>query len=291
VADAETIVTTFQPVDLTEAQKRDARSYDKESVVVFNRNARGFKAGQSARLHSITDTHVIVKSDSRKASIPFRELGKVTVCQHKEMPLATGDRLQLKASGRSANNRKLANGELVTVKAVQSDGRIALTDGRVLAKEFRQFVRGYAVTSYAAQGKSVDHVLFSDSAVKAATNKQQWYVTVSRGKRGIHIFTTDKEQLRENIQRSDDRPSVMDLLAHAYRNDPYFQKVNRIWGERAAVLMTKGKRGREAFEAHKRRLAQSQTQGPSVERTVEQRVEPVRVQVQVPIKQSRSIGV
>jgi hypothetical protein len=26
-------------------------------------------------------------------------------------------------------------------------------------------VRGYAVTSYAAQGKSVDHVLFSDSAV------------------------------------------------------------------------------------------------------------------------------
>ena len=42
-------------------------------------------------------------------------------------------------------------------------------------------VRGYAVTSYASQGKSVNHVLFSDSAVKAVTNNQQWYVTISRG--------------------------------------------------------------------------------------------------------------
>jgi hypothetical protein len=65
---------------------------------------------------------------------------------------------------------KLANGELTTVREMQQDGRILLADGRTLAAGFRQFVRGYAVTSYASQGKSVDHVLFSDSAVKAATN-------------------------------------------------------------------------------------------------------------------------
>jgi hypothetical protein len=33
----------------------------------------------------------------------------------------------------------------------------------------------YAVTSYGSQGKTVDHVLFSDSTIKAATNAQQWY--------------------------------------------------------------------------------------------------------------------
>jgi hypothetical protein len=64
----------------------------------------------------------------------------------------------------------------------------------VLNQQFRQFVRGYAVTSYAAQGKTVDHVLFCDSAVRAATNDQQWYVTISRGRKSIHIFTTDKVQ-------------------------------------------------------------------------------------------------
>jgi hypothetical protein len=49
--------------------------------------------------------------------------------------------------------------------------------------------------SYASQGKTVDHVLFSDSAIKAATNQQQWYVTISRGRKGVTIFTSDKVQL------------------------------------------------------------------------------------------------
>ena len=112
----------------------------------------------------------------------------------------------------------------------------------MLDKNFRQFVRGYAITPYASQGKSVDHVLFSDSMTKAAKNQQQWYVTISRGKKGIHIFTTDKEQLRENITRSADRPSVMDLLAAHYQNDPRYRLIEQRWGQRAAVLMTKIRR-------------------------------------------------
>ena len=40
----------------------------------------------------------------------------------------------------------------------------------MLDKEFREFLPGYAVTSYGSQGKTVDYVLFSDSTIKAATN-------------------------------------------------------------------------------------------------------------------------
>lgn len=76
---------------------------------------------------------------------------------------------------------------------------------------FRQFVRGYAVTSYASQGKSVNHVLFSDSAVRATTNQQQWYVTISRGQKGVHIFATDKIELCQNITRSRDRTLALDF--------------------------------------------------------------------------------
>jgi hypothetical protein len=146
----------------------------------------------------------------------------------------------------------------------ESDGRIALTDGRVLDKNFRQFVRGYAITSYASQGKSVDHVLFSDSMAKAATNQQQWYVTISRGKKGIHIFTTDKEQLRENITRSADRPSVMDLLAAHYQNDRFYRLIEQRWGQRAAVIMTQNKRA-QAFRELRQRQRQAQTAAIKIE--------------------------
>ena len=76
---------------------------------------------------------------------------------------------------------------------------------------YREFSPGYAVTSYGSQGKTVDYVLFSDSTIKAATSAEQWYVSISRGRRGIRIFTPDKEQLFENICRTGHRPLAMEF--------------------------------------------------------------------------------
>ncbi|MEO6786457.1 MAG: hypothetical protein ABI318_10025, partial [Chthoniobacteraceae bacterium] len=138
-------------------------------------------------------------------------LDRVTVCRRRELMLAAGDRLQLKANAATADGRRLANGELVTVHAIRTNGEIPLDDGRVLPSDYRQFGRGYAVTSYASQGKTVDYVLFSDSTVKAATDAKQWYVTISRGRKGIRIFTSDKHLLRENVARPGNRALALDL--------------------------------------------------------------------------------
>jgi ATP-dependent exoDNAse (exonuclease V) alpha subunit len=171
----------------------------------------------------ITDKSFLLKNADKIRTVPFRFVERLTVCQPKELMLAAGDRLQLKANAKTRAGQRLANGELVTVKKVGANGRIRLTDGRVLQKDYRQFVRGFAITSYASQGKTVDHVLFSDSAVKAATNQQQWYVTISRGRKGITIFTSDKAQLRENILRSGNRELAIDLAEqrHLHRLDYY----------------------------------------------------------------------
>jgi len=127
------------------------------------------------------------------------------------MLLAKGDQLQLKANTALSDGKELTNGELVTVKAVQRNGKIELKDGRVLPENYRGFVRGYAITSYGSQGKTVEHVLFSDSTVKAATNNQQWLVTISRGTKAVKIFTPNKEQLRENVSRLGDRELAIEF--------------------------------------------------------------------------------
>jgi hypothetical protein len=204
-------VSTFESVDLTNAQKRDQRFYTDQRVVVFNRSTAGFDKSEVGRVIGINSQELIIESADKVRAVKFKHLDHLTVCETKELLLTSGDRLQLKANSKTRDGSRLANGELVTVKAVGPDGRIRLEDGRILEKDYRQFVRGYAVTSYAAQGKTVDFVLFSDSAVKAATNKQQWYVTISRGRRGIRIFTSDKRQLRENVLRSGDRELAIEL--------------------------------------------------------------------------------
>src|SRR4030095_7303558 len=79
---------------------------------------------------------------------------------------------------------------------------------------------------------------------KAATNQQQWYVTISRGKKGIGIFTTDKHQLRDQIARSGDRPLAVDLVGPGIRNSWFYRLVERRWGKRAAQIMELRRRAR-----------------------------------------------
>jgi len=128
------------------------------------------------------------------------------------------------------------------VKSVRADGGIELSDGRVLDSSFREFLPGYAVTSYGSQGRTVDYILFSDSTIKAATNAQQWYVTISRGRRGIRIFTPDKEQLRENVARSGHRPLAMEFAAgFAVR------RTVRLWDRLHGYLLRFGRRAADNF--------------------------------------------
>jgi ATP-dependent exoDNAse (exonuclease V) alpha subunit len=57
----------------------------------------------------------------------------------------------------------------------------------------------------------VDTVLVADAANRAATNHNQWYVAISRGRKNVVVFTSDKEELRANVQRSGDRKLALDL--------------------------------------------------------------------------------
>jgi conjugative relaxase-like TrwC/TraI family protein len=207
----EIMVKALVKRDLTSAQKRDERYYNGESVLLFNRGVAGIKQGAHGRLLHVGEHELFVKASGIVRSISFEELEHLSVCEPKEMALASGDKIQLKANARTADEKHLANGELVTVKRVEENGRIELEDGRILPENYRQFVRGYAITSYAAQGKTADYVIFSDAAIRAATNQKQWYVTISRGRKGIHIFTTDKQELRQNIASSGNRQLAIEL--------------------------------------------------------------------------------
>ena len=230
------IVQVLEKCDLTNAQKRDARFYPKDAVVVFNQKVRQAEPGANGKSLGIVKAGVLVEVNGKCVTVANKLLDKITVCLVREIPVAEGERLHLKANRKLIAGGRTTNGELVTVKAVRPDGGIDLADGRMLDKGFREFLPGYAVTSYGSQGKTVDHVLFSDSTVTAATNAQQWYVTISRGRRGIRIFTPDKIQLRERLVRSGHRPLALEL-AQGFRR----QHGNRLWDRLHGCLLRFGR--------------------------------------------------
>ena len=238
----DTTVQALDKLDLTNAQKRDDRFYPPEAVVVFNQKVRTAKPGATGKLAGIVKLGVLVEVDGKFVTVSNKLLDRITVCQQREIALSAGDRLHLKANRKLATRGRVTNGELVAIKTVRADGAVELADGRVLDKSFREFLPGYAVTSYGSQGKTVDHVLFSDSTIKAATNAQQWYVTILRGRRGIRIFTPDKEQLRENVARSGHRPLAIELASGFVP-----RRGVRLWDRLHGHLLRFGQRAADTF--------------------------------------------
>jgi conjugative relaxase-like TrwC/TraI family protein len=250
-------VQTLEKIDLTNAQKRDARFYPTDAIIVFNQKVRDAEPGATGKLAGVLKSSVLVEVGGKFVTVSDRLLNRLTICQTRELSVANGDRLHLKANRKLASGGRVTNGELVTVKSVGTDGKIKLADGRVLDASYREFLAGYAVTSYGSQGKTVDYVLFSDSTVKAATNAQQWYVSISRGRRGIRIFTPDKEQLRENIRRSGHRPLATEFGGSIRpqprdlwdRLHPYMMRFGKLAADRFCRL--KRKRSHERFLTRK----------------------------------------
>ncbi len=278
----DTTVQVLEKLDLTNAQKRDERFYPPDAVIVFNQKVREAEPGAKGKLAGILKSSVLVEVGGRLITVSNKMLGHVTVYLPREILVAQGDRLHLKANRKLASGGRVTNGELVTAKSVRPDGGVELTDGRVLDKSFREFLPGYAVTSYGSQGKTVDYVLFSDSTVKAATNAQQWYVTISRGRRGIRIFTPDKEQLRENVTRSGHRPLAIELAAGFVP-----RRGVRLWDRLHGHLIRFGQRAADTFcrlkLARRRHIKTTQKHEHKNTRMLGERPERSRAQ-------SRSIG-
>ena len=206
----------FDSLSWTEAQKRDARQYRAGMAVRFHRRHGGFNNGESVSVVAAeTNSLCVRRADGSEASFP---LGADCACfdvgESRVLKVAAGDRLLLQAN---AARKRFINGELVEVQAIQGDS-VVLTDGRVIPKNYRTFTHGYAVTSHAAQGKTVDEVLVvASSRSLPAISQQQFYVSISRGRDACRVFTDDAEMLRSHVTRSSARLAAVEVVPSVQR--------------------------------------------------------------------------
>jgi conjugative relaxase-like TrwC/TraI family protein len=127
---------------------------------------------------------------------------------------AAGDVLRITAGGKTKDGQhRLENGSLYTVKGFTREGDIRLANNWVVGKDYRHLALGYTVTSHSSQGSTVDRVFIGQSSESfPASNRQQLYVSVSRGREQAVIYTDDKAALAEAVKREDNRMSATELV-------------------------------------------------------------------------------
>ncbi|GAB1260741.1 MobF family relaxase [Aurantivibrio plasticivorans] len=209
----EKAVTRYRNLQLTEAQKADHNSYQKGQVVRFQLNAKSIRKGDQFTVSRIEKGKVFVedKNGSEKP-LDTRLAKRFSLYTPEQLPLAKGDSIRLTEGTKALNGSRLNNGAILKVDAINKQGDIVLEGGRVLDGSKGNFDYGYVTTSHASQGKTVPHVLIAQNTqLGGASGAEQFYVSVSRGKHSVEIFTDDKEALREQVERSQQRMSATKL--------------------------------------------------------------------------------
>ncbi|HXI71405.1 MAG TPA: MobF family relaxase [Verrucomicrobiae bacterium] len=206
----------FDSLSWTEAQKQDARQYRPGMAIRFHRSKAGFAKDETVAVIAIENGSIRAQRENGSESLFSLGRGSASfdVGEKRKLKIAAGDKLLLQAN---TVGKRFINGELVEVRAIQGDS-VLLADGRVIPQNYRTFTHGYAVTSHAAQGKTVDEVLVvASSRSLAAVHQQQFYVSISRGRERCQVFTDDAERLRSHVTHSSERLAAVETVPHVSR--------------------------------------------------------------------------
>lgn len=135
-----------------------------------------------------------------------RRLQGVTVYREVERGFSVGDRIQFTVPYR---DKRIANRELGTVKAIRSNGMLSiqLDSGRTVEFSMRKHPHldyGYAVTSYSSQGVTADRVLVdvdTHQAHEKLLNSRFAYVSLSRARYEAKIYTDNAQAIGVELSR------------------------------------------------------------------------------------------
>ena len=193
---------------LTRAEARDPLSYDKGDIVRFTRDyaGKGVTRGEAYRVESIDParTAITLKSeDGRAVDWRLRQwgAGKSQAFAPQLLELKAGDSIRF-----TRNDREMArvNGGRGIVMSVNEKSRTAIVQmskGRSETLNFdaardRHIAHAYVETTFAAQGRTADHVIIhADSRATNLVDQKSFYVGISRAKASATVFTNDRGKL------------------------------------------------------------------------------------------------
>jgi conjugative relaxase-like TrwC/TraI family protein len=240
LSESEHSVTRLQRLNLTDSQQRDVVTYEPGQIVEFHRIAKGavrggvqekrFKSGEQWEVLRREEGAVIVGKDGIEKQLPLEQARTFSVFERERIALSIGDRIRFTKNVKH-RGQKFLNNELRTVLDIH-EGKIIFDKGEIIRNAALHLDQGIAVTSHASQAKTVDQVIVS-VPVRAFSqaNEAQFYVSMSRARFAMHVFTDSKVALRDAVTRPSKRLSSWELHDLPEKDRALKAKLDRQWAK------------------------------------------------------------
>jgi conjugative relaxase-like TrwC/TraI family protein len=203
---------------LSGAQRAMAYNYEEGDVVRFTRGSKqfAFAKGDYARVEAVDrDANLLTvrAPDAHRVEYnPVRLFG-VEVFREEQRTIARGDRIQFRAPDRALG---VANGEFASIKFLDARRAVMQLDhGEEMTAaldRLRHIDHGYASTSHSAQGATVDRVIIDidTNLSPELVNRKQFYVSTSRARNALTIFTDDRARAGHAVNRTREKSLALE---------------------------------------------------------------------------------
>jgi hypothetical protein len=262
----------------TEAQRGDPVNYQAGMVVQFHQNVAGFRRGErlTVKRRDGYGRLLAERQGGSAVAVPLDHARRFQVYESRSLALAPGDKVRITQNGFTLGGQRLNNGDLRQVSGFTKSGDIKLANGWVIPKDYGNLTHGYCVTSYGAQSKGVDRVFVAESSESfPAADRQQFYVSASRFKEALTIYTDDKQQLLNAVSKSSERPSATDLVRHQFRTVRPMREMRTLRPSRLSGIQRLAHEAEQARQGADEMLKtgeRAQTVPENSERTIAQKV-------------------
>lgn len=220
-------VSILKNLQFTKAEKAAPENYRQGHILSFHQNIKGIKAGAKLEVTGASGAEITAKdARGKEYLIPITQAEKFNVFESRKITIAAGDKIRVTGNGKAMDGKHLFNGSTYNVAGFDRSGNIKLSNGSTLPKAYGHFNYGYVMTSHASQGKTTDKIIISQSSMSfRAASIEQFYVSVSRGRQAVSIYTDDKETLREAVRQSTQRRSATELIDITERQKHVIERV------------------------------------------------------------------
>ena len=148
------------------------------------------------------------------------------------MQVSVGDQIRVTAGFREGKN-VFKNNDVEQVREI-TDTELVLHDGRRMRRDGARIDQGVCITSYASQCRTVDQ----EVVLPDGTDAKGWYVSLSRARAAMHVYTRNKTALRQSVMQPGERKSVWELVQAVQRSNSQSRHAMMpdLWAARQAEI-------------------------------------------------------
>lgn len=205
--------------DTTQAERRVAKYYVAGDIIQPERDykAGSLKQGEMYKVLGVAPaktTDLVVENVLTRERTQFNpaRAAKISVYEPVQAELAAGDWVRVTRHNAQLD---LANGSRFEVLAVTPTTVTIGGGGRRLTLDPSSaplhLDRAYATTSHSAQGLTCDRALINAESYSRTTQRDVYYVAISRARHEAEIYTNDAGKLATVVDRLEEKTAALDI--------------------------------------------------------------------------------